>query len=109
MFRVVSQFVEEPFYMLLCDDFRCSTMFRHPLPPEQNATEGEAMKAAQQQGWIVSLGRQLCPGHSSQLRQIEELDRIQNSRILKPRLSVTEARAIPANNVRLSPAVLRKQ
>jgi hypothetical protein len=80
MFRVVSEFVENPFYMLLCDDPRCSTMLQHPLPePVSNREvpianpEGEALKAAQTEGWLISVGRQICPGHAKQLRDIIQL------------------------------------
>jgi hypothetical protein len=72
MFRVVSEFVETPFYMVICDDPRCSTMYQHPLPAEDSQNpEGTAIKAAQEQGWRMSFGRQLCPGHNAQLKEIE--------------------------------------
>jgi hypothetical protein len=74
MFRVVSEFVENPFYLLICDDPRCSTLFQHPLPSEPiENPEGEALKSARAQGWLISIGRQICPGHAKQLRDIDEL------------------------------------
>jgi len=72
MFRVVSQFIESPCYLLICDDPRCKATFEHPLPEEVNGNpEHAAVKAAQAKGWIVSIGRQICPGHAEQLRAIE--------------------------------------
>lgn len=71
MFRVASEFVPTPFYMLVCDDPRCATMFQHPLPTDTPANpEQAAIRAAQADGWLMSFGRQLCPGHFKQLKDI---------------------------------------
>ena len=95
MFRVVSEFVEQPFYMMLCDDPRCSVAFHHPLPEEVTGNpEGEALKAAHAMGWIVSVGRQLCPGHANQLRAIDENMREKNRErglIVVPRRPIVSA------------------
>jgi hypothetical protein len=96
MFRVVSEFVGSPYYLLLCDDPRCSVQFQHPLPTGPTANpEAPAIKAAQEEGWRISLGRQICPGHSKQLREIEAMmkdkDRERNL-IVVPRPSIVSGR-----------------
>ena len=96
MFRVISEFVENPFYLFICDDPRCKATFEHPLPEEVSGNpEFRAIKAAQAEGWRISLGRQICPGHSRQLEAIEaqaiQADR-ERSRIVIPRTHLLAGR-----------------
>lgn len=76
MFRVVSENLPagaSPFYLLLCDDPRCATAFHFPIPEEMSvAPESKAIKSAQEDGWRLSIGRQLCPFHRAQLSSIED-------------------------------------
>lgn len=96
MFRVVSEFVENPHYLLICDDPRCGCVFEHGLPAEPTENpENDALKAAHKEGWLISIGRQICPGHAKQLREIEALMKQRDqerSLIVVPRKKIVSGR-----------------
>lgn len=75
MFKVISESLAEgapPFYLMMCDDPRCATMFQFPVPAEMSINpESKAIKTAQEEAWFISLGRILCPAHHRQLLDIE--------------------------------------
>ncbi len=75
MFRVVSEFVPAPMYLLMCDDARCAISMAKPVAsgtkiisietPTEATGENQAafIDEARSQGWLIGLGMQLCPGH----------------------------------------------
>ena len=77
MLRVVSAFLPEdmpPYYLILCDDPRCGMSYQHPVPAGENNIDPErqAINESRGLGWLIAIGRQLCPGHFAQVREIED-------------------------------------
>lgn len=75
MFRVVSEFVPSPTFMLLCDHKACGEMAMEGMPSQLSiASDPSArfLKEAQGHGWTISLIQQLCPRHSELLKRAQE-------------------------------------
>ncbi len=69
MLRIVSQFVEKPALMLLCDNPNCGVIATtelvlsalSPTPYEQQ--EMKFLTECQTHGWALSMRNQFCPQH----------------------------------------------
>ena len=73
MFRLVTQGVEKPAFLMLCDNIECGmtttaeaiTSHLNPVPlPQQEMAFLEQCKRS---GWFVSMRLSLCPGHYKML------------------------------------------
>lgn len=66
MLRIVTEFVEQRTFLLLCDDIGCACTLAAPMPEgiETDSALNHFIKQASNAGWIVGIGRQLCRGHA---------------------------------------------
>ena len=74
MFRIVSDFVPSPSFLLLCDDRRCAQCVTSVLIPETPEAEWAAavkpfIETAIQSGWVIGIDRHLCPQHAGRIAQ----------------------------------------
>lgn len=64
MVRSVTEFVEDPIVMIICDHMSCSTIHVTQLDVnDRNGSVNEAARIASAAGWGIDLTGQVCPGH----------------------------------------------
>lgn len=67
MFKVVTEFVPSPIYMMVCDHPRCSQVITGNVQPGLEMAPGAQMEfinQVQSKGWYVRLCSQFCPPHN---------------------------------------------
>jgi hypothetical protein len=74
MFRIVTDFVERPSFLLLCDDRRCGCAATGALPAKANEAERHQaaapfIKGALEAGWVIGIDQHLCPQHAQRIEQ----------------------------------------
>ncbi len=74
MFKLVSQFTDQPTFLIVCDHLECGSFASAPVslsalnPATLPQQELEFLGGAKQGGWFISMRNQFCPGHHQQLR-----------------------------------------
>ena len=68
MFRVVTEFVQQPTLLLLCDHRYCGCFATKTLPADLGETErGAAIEPfvaeTSASGWVIAIDQHLCPQH----------------------------------------------
>lgn len=83
MFRIVSEFVPKPAFLLLCDHPHCGNVQTNQFDATP-ATDIKQLSAAFIEqaiatGWAIGLDRQICPAHvkaSQQQQKLIEIPRL---------------------------------
>jgi hypothetical protein len=80
MFKLVTQFTDQPVFLMICDHHECGAFASAPVSlsalnpatiPEQ---ELQFLNSAKEGGWLVTMRIQFCPNHHKLLK-----DRAQSS------------------------------
>lgn len=73
MFRIVTDFVETPTFLLICDERTCGCFITAPVPPVQMPEIAGAVsafiKTSADAGWMLGIDRHLCPQHTARMAQ----------------------------------------
>lgn len=74
MFRIVTEFVQQPTLLLLCDNRHCGCFATKTLPA--GATEADRSAAIEPfiteistSGWVIAIDQHLCPQHVNRITQ----------------------------------------
>jgi hypothetical protein len=74
MFRCIIHRVEKPVYWLVCDNPQCAMSVTGEADLTSQVHAGQSQQQyltkAQKDGWLVSIGSQLCPDHAAQIKQL---------------------------------------
>lgn len=78
MFRIVTDFVEAPTLLLVCDDKRCGCFATATLPAgsdeqARNAAVEPFIVDATAKGWVIAIDQHLCPQHVNRIREGRKL------------------------------------
>lgn len=98
MFRIIQSYVDPdigPEYLLMCDNRTCAYTARGPAKLDTTSSVKESQQSfvaiATNNGWLIGLDAQLCPGHADQQRKMDAMVRAENSqgdaRIVQPNLT----------------------
>jgi hypothetical protein len=74
MFRIVTEFVPDAGFLLLCDHQHCGNMATAKLPEgtpesERVASVKPFIEGAIGQGWAIGIDAHLCPQHAERIAQ----------------------------------------
>lgn len=87
MFRIVQSFIDPdvgPEYFLICDNRTCAYTARGSAHLESSSSIKESQQSfiqiATNNGWLIGLDAQLCPGHADQQRKAEAMMRAEREK-----------------------------
>ncbi len=76
MFKVVREYIDQPIFLLMCDNRNCGAMARGLVnlsnKEEYALSHSTFLRAAAKDGWTIGLEGQMCPGHSALMQQQAE-------------------------------------
>lgn len=85
MFRIVTDFVQDPTLLLICDNRHCGCFVTKTIPAKTEAERSAAIEPfiaeVSQSGWIIALDQHLCPSHVKKLVEGRRLVEVPNLRI----------------------------
>lgn len=83
MFRIVSDFVEDPTFLLLCDERTCGVFSTAPVATAEKlrGAADQFINSAKAAGWVLGVDIHLCPQHVAKLAQARQLIEVPKVRL----------------------------
>lgn len=78
MFRIVTQFVEKPTFLLMCDNPSCACVLSDTILCDLTDMDGLQLKQSQfvgkatRAGWMVALNGIFCVGHTDMIKRLRD-------------------------------------
>jgi hypothetical protein len=68
MIRLVTDFVEKPSVLILCDQPSCGNYASQPFEGDANGALHAFLAARGLEGWVVAIHQHICPSHVQQAK-----------------------------------------